>query len=167
MLSLNYRFKHPVRRVTPTSLSPREWTPYELGVKFTSSVPGWVAGVRFYKGSGNGGTHTGSLWSSSGTLLAKGTFTNETASGWQTMLFPDPVQISANTTYVGSYYDPDGHYSVRRGAFRLTVEHPAAGGQSQLHAGRRRERCFQPGRPRGAYSLGVLRTRSRKPANAV
>ena len=29
MLSLNYRFKHPVRRVTPTSLSPREWTPFK------------------------------------------------------------------------------------------------------------------------------------------
>ena len=26
MLILNYRFKHPVRRVTPTSPSPREWT---------------------------------------------------------------------------------------------------------------------------------------------
>ena len=52
-------------------------------MKFQSSVPGWVAGVRFYKGAGNNGTHTGSLWTASGTLLATGTFTNETASGWQ------------------------------------------------------------------------------------
>src|SRR2546423_2282320 len=46
----------------------------------------------------------------SGTLLATGTFTNETVSGWQTMTFTNPVQISANTTYVVSYFDPNGHY---------------------------------------------------------
>ena len=81
-------------------------------MKFQSSVSGWVAGVRFYKGSGNGGTHTGSLWTASGTLLATGTFTNETASGWQSLQFTSPVQISANTTYVVSYWDPDGHYAT-------------------------------------------------------
>ena len=85
---------------------------YELGVKFTSSVNGWVAGVRFYKGAGNNGTHTGTLWSSTGTQLATGTFTNETASGWQTLIFANPVQIQANTVYVASYYDPDGHYAA-------------------------------------------------------
>lgn len=90
---------------------------YELGMKFQASVSGWVAGVRFYKGSGNGGTHTGSLWSSSGTLLATGTFTAETATGWQTLIFPSPVQISANTTYVVSYYESQGHYSVDEDLF--------------------------------------------------
>jgi hypothetical protein len=90
---------------------------YELGMKFQSSVAGWVAGVRFYKGTGNGGTHTGSLWTSTGTLLATGTFTNESATGWQTMVFPSPVQISANTTYVVSYYESEGHYSVDEDLF--------------------------------------------------
>jgi hypothetical protein len=86
-------------------------TPLELGVKFTASVNGWVTGVRFYKGTGNNGTHTGSLWTASGSLLATGTFTNETASGWQTLLFSTPVAVTANTTYVAGYYDPDGYYS--------------------------------------------------------
>jgi hypothetical protein len=90
---------------------------YELGMKFQSSVAGWAAGVRFYKGTGNGGTHTGSLWSSTGTLLATGTFTSESATGWQTMLFPNPVQLSANTTYVVSYYESEGHYSVDEDLF--------------------------------------------------
>ena len=90
---------------------------YELGVKFQSGVAGWVAGVRFYKGTGNGGTHTGSLWSSSGTLLATGTFTNETATGWQTMVFPSAVRIGANTTYVVSYFESQGHYSVDEDLF--------------------------------------------------
>ena len=49
---------------------------------------------------------------STGTQLATGTFTNETASGWQTLLFANPVQITANTVYVASYYDPDGHYAA-------------------------------------------------------
>jgi methionine-rich copper-binding protein CopC len=86
-------------------------------MKFQSSVAGWAAGVRFYNGTGNGGTHTGSLWSSTGTLLATGTFTNESATGWQTMLFPNPVLLSANTTYVVSYYESEGHYSVDEDLF--------------------------------------------------
>jgi hypothetical protein len=83
----------------------------ELGMKFTSTIAGYITGVRFYKGAGNTGTHTGSLWSSSGTRLATGTFVNETAGGWQTLTFTTPVAITANTTYVVSYFAPSGHYS--------------------------------------------------------
>ena len=36
--------------------------------------------------------------------LATGTFTNETASGWQTLKFSSPIVISANTTYIASYH---------------------------------------------------------------
>ena len=122
---------------------------YELGMKFQSTVPGWVAGVRFYKGTGNSGTHTGSLWTSSGTLLATGTFTNETASGWQTLTFANPVQISANTTYVVSYYDPEGHYAIDEEYFASQVNVPpligvkadyvtAGGGNGVFNAGRTR-----------------------------
>src|SRR5262249_8572453 len=65
----------------------------ELGVKFYPQTDGYITGIRFYKGSGNIGTHTGSLWSASGTRLATGNFTNETASGWQTMTFTSPVAV--------------------------------------------------------------------------
>ena len=109
---------------TPYIASDTDSGSYELGMKFQSSVTGWVAGVRFYKGTGNGGTHTGSLWTSSGTLLATGQFYSETASGWQTMLFASPVQISANTTYLVSYYDPQGHYSVDEELFASQVSTP-------------------------------------------
>ena len=108
----------------PSTTSTADATPYELGTKFQSTVAGWAAGVRFYKGSGNNGTHTGSLWSTSGTLLATGTFTNETASGWQSMLFANPVQISANTTYVVSYYDPDGDYASEPDKFDWQLKTP-------------------------------------------
>jgi methionine-rich copper-binding protein CopC len=130
----------------PYTTSANDSGSYELGMKFQSTVPGWVAGVRFYKGTGNGGTHTGSLWTSSGTLLATGTFTNETASGWQTLIFASPVQISPNTTYVVSYYDPEGHYSVDEEYFASQVNTPpligvkanyltAGGGNGVFNAG--------------------------------
>ena len=110
----------------PSVTSASDLSAYELGMKFQSTVPGWVAGVRFYKGTGNNGTHTGSLWTSSGTLLASGTFTGESASGWQTLLFANPVQITANTTYVVSYWDPDGHYGYDLDLFDRVREYAAA-----------------------------------------
>src|SRR5438309_11030066 len=41
----------------------------ELGVKFRADSNGTVTGIRFYKASTNTGTHTGSLWSSTGKRL--------------------------------------------------------------------------------------------------
>jgi hypothetical protein len=87
-------------------------SPLELGLKFQSDLAGVISGVRFYKGAGNTGVHVGNLWSSSGQLLATGTFANESASGWQVMNFSTPVQIQANTTYVASYHTNTGHYSA-------------------------------------------------------
>ncbi len=83
-----------------------------LGLRFRTSKSGQVAGVRFYKGPGNNGTHVGNLWSSSGGKLAQVTFSNETASGWQEARFSTPVTISSNTTYVVSYFAPRGNYAV-------------------------------------------------------
>jgi hypothetical protein len=86
-------------------------------VKLRSDVDGSVTGVRFYKGSGNTGTHVGHLWNRAGTLLATATFTGETATGWQQILFATPVPISAGTTYVASYYAPVGRYAGDNGFF--------------------------------------------------
>ena len=79
-------------------------------MRFTSSSAGTITGIKYYKGANDTGTHTGSLWSSTGTLLATATFTNETASGWQTVTFSNPVSITAGTTYVASYHS-NGHYA--------------------------------------------------------
>ncbi|MBK9121839.1 MAG: tandem-95 repeat protein [Chloroflexi bacterium] len=80
----------------------------EIGVRFKASESGFITAIRFYKGVQNTGTHVGSLWTEGGTLLSQVTFTNETASGWQTMYLPSPVAITANTTYVASYHAPTG-----------------------------------------------------------
>ena len=82
-----------------------------VGVHFSSDIAGYISGIRFYKGSGNNGTHVGYLWTTTGTLLASVTFTDESASGWQEADFSTPVAITPGTTYVASYYAPDGDYS--------------------------------------------------------
>ena len=74
------------------------------------------------KGPTNTGVHVGKLWSNSGTLLASVTFTGETASGWQQMNFATPVTITANTTYVASYYAPNGRYSGNGELLHLGVD---------------------------------------------
>lgn len=95
----------------PGTVNAGDGSAVELGVKIRSSVPGSITGVRFYKSPANTGTHTGSLWSSSGQRLATGTFTNETASGWQQLNFSSPIPVKANTTYIASYFAPNGGYS--------------------------------------------------------
>ncbi|MCO6049137.1 DUF4082 domain-containing protein [Mesorhizobium sp. RP14(2022)] len=92
----------------------------ELGMKFTASVDGTVTGVRFFKGSANTGTHTGTLWSASGQRMGTVTFTNETASGWQTATFSAPVAITAGTSYTVSYYTSSG-YSYTSNGFSSAV----------------------------------------------
>jgi hypothetical protein len=91
----------------------------ELGVQFRSAVAGSITGIRFYKATANTGTHIGNLWTSSGTHLATATFTGETASGWQQVLFQTPVAITSNTVYVASYHCTIGHYSADSGYFSI------------------------------------------------
>ena len=103
--------------VTAATVDP---SAIEVGVKFQASVSGSITGIRFYKGSTNTGTHVGSLWSSTGTLLASVPFSNETASGWQQASFATPVAITANTTYVVSYHTNVGNYAYNYDYFTAT-----------------------------------------------
>ncbi|MGC4121293.1 MAG: DUF4082 domain-containing protein [Myxococcales bacterium] len=101
----------------PTAFASLDTGAIELGLKFKSSVAGSVAGVRFYKASGNTGTHVGRLWTTSGSLLASATFTSETATGWQTATFASPVALQPGTVYVVSYFAPNGRYAGEAGYF--------------------------------------------------
>ncbi|RCJ27108.1 hypothetical protein A6770_02820 [Nostoc minutum NIES-26] len=110
---------------TPTNPSENDPDAVEVGVKFRSDVNGSITGIRFYKGSGNTGTHIGNLWSSGGTLLRSATFSNETASGWQQVNFSTPVAITANTVYVASYHADVGRYAADSGFFAAAgVDNP-------------------------------------------
>jgi hypothetical protein len=75
---------------------------YELGMKFTVSRTATLIGIRYYRDSRETGTHTGRLWSASGTSLGTVTFSGESASGWQVALFATPLTLTAGTTYVVS-----------------------------------------------------------------
>ena len=109
-------------------------SPVTLGVKFSSDVAGNVSGVRFYKGSSsNNGTHIGLLYTASGSVLAQATFTAETQSGWQTVTFPTPVAIAANTTYVAAYFTTSGYaitpqYFTSKAVNNAPLHAPQSGG---------------------------------------
>ncbi|HEV2668451.1 MAG TPA: DUF4082 domain-containing protein, partial [Blastocatellia bacterium] len=109
----------------------------ELGMKFRSDKDGLIAGVRFYKGgAANGGQHIGRLWTIDGTPLGSVTFANETDSGWQQALFQTPIPITANTTYVVSYFAPQGNYAADNSYFASSgVDHAPLHALSDAAAG--------------------------------
>jgi hypothetical protein len=102
----------------PKTITDSDSQSVELGVRFQATTTGKIQSVRFYKGAQNTGTHIGSLWDNAGHKLASVTFQNETASGWQTASFAQPVPIAANTTYTVSYFAPKGHYSSDNNYFK-------------------------------------------------
>ena len=81
-----------------------------MGTALTSDIPGYVTAIRFWKASNETGTHTGNLWTASGTLLATATFESETSSGWQQQNLSSPVPIDANTPYVVSVNTGNSFY---------------------------------------------------------
>lgn len=108
--------------VTPTTLADSDSKAVELGMKFSSTVNGFITGVRFYKGSSqNRGQHVANLWTTSGQRLATAVFTNETSSGWQQVNFAEPVAVKANTVYVVSYFAPNGRYASTTNYFGSAI----------------------------------------------
>lgn len=89
---------------TPTTYDDEVYT---LGLRFTSSVAGFVKGIRFFAAdevSAVPGNYTGQLWSDGGTLITSGTFTSVTAGAWNEVLFPSPILINPGQIYVASYH---------------------------------------------------------------
>ncbi|MGO7655159.1 DUF4082 domain-containing protein [Rhizobium ruizarguesonis] len=105
---------------TPSIISVNDNQPVNLGMKFQADTAGWVTGIRFYKGTDNTGPHNGYLWTASGTLLGGVSFSNETASGWQTATLTQQVAVAADTTYVVSY-STNGNYSATGNYFSTDV----------------------------------------------
>jgi hypothetical protein len=83
---------------TPATPAANDNSAVEVGVKFRTDRAGYITALRFYKGSGNSGTHVGSLWTRTGSKLASVTFTGETATGWQQATLSAPVPVTAATT---------------------------------------------------------------------
>jgi hypothetical protein len=84
----------------------------QLGVRFRTTKPGAITGIRFYQAALNTGTHVGYLWSSTGQLLGATNPDSNTSPGWRTLSFASPIPVAANTTYTAVYLAPNGHYSA-------------------------------------------------------
>ena len=122
-------------------------------MRFVASSSGMITGIRYYKTAGDTGAHTGSLWTSAGTLVATVSFADSgSVSGWQTATFTNPVHIAAGTTYVAAVhttgaYVATGNYfanAVTSGPLTLTTRPVCVG------IGRPLLSCNLPLRPRGA-----------------
>jgi len=99
--------------VPATSASP-DTTPQTFGVKFSTSQPGTISAIRFYRGAKSANGYVATLYSADGkTTLGSVTTATESGSvpGWQQAVFTTPIPINANTTYVAAYYAPSGQYA--------------------------------------------------------
>lgn len=107
------------------ALNTGTWFPeadgYIFGMYFSSSVPGSVIGVRFYRASSEQPGSVGYLWNQAGTVMASVNFTNESSSGWQTAYFSNPVAINATTTYMIGYSDPSSYFAYTDGALNSAI----------------------------------------------
>ncbi len=90
---------------------------YELGMRFRATTNGTITQLRYFRPAQETGSHTGKLWSASGSLLASVAFTGETSSGWQTATLATPVTVTANTTYVVSVNNNTAYAIASQGLF--------------------------------------------------
>lgn len=87
-----------------------------LGVKFRSTQPGKVSGIRFYRGATSRDGYVVKLFAANGSLLAAAKAWKDTCviPCWEQVSFASPVTIAANTTYIAAYYTSHGRYAVEK-----------------------------------------------------
>lgn len=119
----------------PSTPVDSDTTAVTLGVKFWSSQPGTIAGIRFYRGyKASSSGYTVKLFSASGTLIASARTGKDTCAVpcWEEVNFASPIPIAANTTYVAAYYTGNGRYAddqygLTNGTTRSPLVAPASG----------------------------------------
>ncbi len=119
---------------TPAQTGLNDRQQLELGVKFQSNVAGQITAIKFYRSPGDSGQNVVDLWTATGTKLSTATFTNTSATGWQTVALPNPVTIAANTTYIASYHST-GNYVATDGYFSSPVTNGPLTAPSNAGAG--------------------------------
>jgi hypothetical protein len=99
--------------VVPTSFADgrpvADFGSVELGVKFETSKPIYVVGVRFYRD--DAGTWSGSLWNANGGTWITSADDSTSGPGWQTAMFGSPQAMAPGDTFVASYFAPGGAYA--------------------------------------------------------
>jgi hypothetical protein len=110
---------------------------YELGVKIRVDQPMQLSAIRFYKASGENGSHTGTVWTANGLQLAQVAFSGESASGWQQQALPNPLLLQPNTTYVLSV-NANNSFAQTAGGLQAAINsgplHTVADGQNGVYS---------------------------------
>ncbi len=110
--------------IIPNELEFNDTRPITVGVKFKSSKDGYISGVRFFRDKASNRAYSVALWTAEGQLLAEGNFIPgegiSPAKTWIEIPFTKnrgttktEVRISANTTYIASYYCLSGGYVAK------------------------------------------------------
>jgi hypothetical protein len=86
-----------------------------LGVQFYSTQAGTIKGVRFYRGAkSSSGYSVGIFDDTSGARLAFKSVSTEPCRSvpcWEELDFSTPLTITANKTYIATYFVKGGHYA--------------------------------------------------------
>ena len=91
----------------PTVAADRHRNAIEVGVKFRPAVDGFVSGIRFYKGAGNGGTaRRPPLDGHRHAAGDRHVHRRDGQSAGRQVSLPAPVPVTAGQTYVASYHAP-------------------------------------------------------------
>src|SRR5215213_9234671 len=102
--------------MTPLNSNFSDPNAVNVGVTFHVNGAPFVRGVKFYKGTGNTGTHVAHLREAGLTSdLASATYTSETSSGWQSVDFGSDVPVQGGATYIVWVSMPAGHYAADGG----------------------------------------------------
>ena len=126
---------------TPSTVDSGDTQSVELGVKFTASSNGYITGIRYYKSTANTGTHTGSLWSSTGTTVGHRQRSRAKRPAAGNRFSSRPLSPSRPARHMWpAITRPSGHYSVNRSYFSSAVtsgplQVPASGGVYLYGAG--------------------------------
>src|SRR5690242_17227503 len=96
--------------LAPATVSDAHRQSVPLVIRFSPQQSGQVTGLQYYQSSKATGVTTATLWSSDGTALATFRFTASTTSEWRTVALNSPVSLAAGSTYVASYFAPNGGY---------------------------------------------------------
>jgi hypothetical protein len=99
--------------ILPTAPVAASTSRRTLGVKFWSPQAGTISAIRFYRGAKSPNGYKAVFYSTAGAVLGSVTMAGESGPvpGWQQAVFPAPIPMAANTTYVAAYYAPSGQYA--------------------------------------------------------
>lgn len=106
----------------PVSNARQTDSSVELGLRFTPTVDGVIAGLRVYRPSGQTAAQPATLWTDNGQRLAGLTLPATSAAGWKFVPLDAPVAVTRDTVYVASYHTADGY--VADANFFDTGAHP-------------------------------------------